>query len=137
MSDAQRWREAMHALGLEWRVGMVCRHGDVCVPCGDDLALIEAVREDVMVDYNGHSEDLAIGLGVADDWDEPDPHHPSNLGHIRDMVREVCTSPDAHSRPNAHGWRVYCSMRKNLGAGDTEAGAWLDALERKAREAKP
>ena len=156
MNDARRWRDAMAALGLEWRVGMVSQHGEVCVPCSGALGLIEGAREDVMVDYNGHSEDLAVGLTTALEGEHPDPHHPSNLGHLVAMVCEVYGVTDVRWAfvrfDEGDGavciWSDQHEMRKGppLLIGKVDVERWedasigdvpcalLDALERKARE---
>ena len=145
MNDATRWRDAMRALGLEWRVGMVDDDGAVCVPWSDGLGFVDCVNGDEPTNYVGGTEDIAVG-GGGTEYLLPNPHHPSNLGHLLAMVEEVCGVDDVHVVPfytmdaeqDVHHWVAMCEAGdhpyRRLGHGASRALALLDALDRKARE---
>ena len=144
MNDAQRWRDAMHALGLEWRVGMVDVDGDVA-------------RRDVAGEMmiNGCPVDWEQNFQPLSAEHQPDPHHPSNLGHLIAMVCELHGVDDVRWAFVRHGdrtgsvciWSDEHQCRTGsclLGKAHVERwedasiedvpSALLDALERKARE---
>lgn len=142
MSAARRWRDTMHALGLEWRVGMwtdtnlvyIGQHNDNGAAWSDDGALV-----------------ITRTTYLA----RPDPHHPSNLGHLLAMVCEVYGVDDVRWAFVRHDggtgtaciWSDQYAIRTGsclLGKVDVERWenasiddvplALIDALERKARK---
>lgn len=148
MSDARRWRNAMHALGLGWRLGMVDVRGTVCVPYNDGIGLVDRLRS--TWDRWGGIIDFAIGATAGVRNEDPDPYHPSNLGHLLDMVCEAyggCAwvqrdvwidngtgSEDGEWMPvEPEAWTVYARPEgdcvRDVGNGRSAPLALLDALE--------
>jgi len=135
----------MRALGIEWRVGMVDVDGDV--------ARVDELGDMMM---NGCPVEWEQNFRPLSADDSPDLHHPSNLGHLLEMVCEVygCAEvwvsrdcepfagsdfEDGEYIPTERvRWTAELCYDGDfvcpIGFGKSAPLALLDALDRKARE---
>lgn len=115
MSDlSERWARLLADGKVRWMRGMISVDGRVCVAVGGD-------GRPYLTRYADSTSTLA-DLSVAPDWT-----NPATLGCLLAMVRE--RYPDATTQTDSGRWWVAARDGRRLGAGQTEAGALLAAIE--------